>query len=405
MKVAKDVLKNYETYNGRKVNSGILPLIEEAPKKIPKNVCATHKLHSIQGDNTSTQCDLTVAHINESSALRQAIQCAQDLETIFASLNLTAGASRDAICRSVLREGPSLACEVGHNDSHAARWQEMRNAAYRNTAGNQAAKQAAYDGVAEPNRHVDDVAAGIRTMIKHMAPVKALEKVKRYLRRDCRKPSEMKIREWHMRMMKINLSELPRLPPFGRSQSLSNYEVIDIILHSIPNSWEAEMARQGFDSMIHSPIDVIEFCERIENLEDFEPVQKNSGKLVKKNKTTKEGKGKCCALHGNVGHSTEECRTIQAMKKKEAGNPPSKNKTWTRKASDAEKKARKDLATFVRKQVKAEMEANMTEESSKRKLEDGDEDEDLDLNLMDFNYGGDESPADDDSFATAVESD
>ena len=51
------------------------------------------------------------------------------------------------------------------------------------------------------------------------------------------------------------------------------------------------------------------------------------------------------------------------------------------------------------------MEANMTEESSKRKLEDGDEDEDLDLNLMDFNYGGDESPADDDSFATAVESD
>ena len=48
------------------------------------------------------------------------------------------------------------------------------------------------------------------------------------------------------------------------------------------------------------------------------------------------------------------------------------------------KKARKDLATFVRKQVKAEMEANVTEESSKRKLEDSDEDEDLDLNLMDF---------------------
>ena len=78
-------------------------------------------------------------------------------------------------------------------------------------------------------------------------PRKVLAKVKRNLRRDMRKPMDMKVRPYFQALMRINTEELPSLPPFGNDQFLTEDEVLDILLFGTPRSWQQEMDRQGFD--------------------------------------------------------------------------------------------------------------------------------------------------------------
>jgi hypothetical protein len=41
--------------------------------------------------------------------------------------------------------------------------------------------------------------------------------------------------------MRINIEEIPHLPPFVQDQKLSEDEIIEIILNVTPNSWLQEM--------------------------------------------------------------------------------------------------------------------------------------------------------------------
>ena len=54
-----------------------------------------------------------------------------------------------------------------------------------------------------------------------LLPRKILAKVKRSMRRDMRKPPDMKIREYFHNLQRLNEEELPNLPPFAVGQSLT----------------------------------------------------------------------------------------------------------------------------------------------------------------------------------------
>ena len=68
----------------------------------------------------------------------------------------------------------------------------------------------------------------------------------------------------------INLEELPNLPPFNPNQSLSNDEIIEILLYGIPKSWQKEMSHQGFDPMSSTIQELVNFMERIKEAEGFD---------------------------------------------------------------------------------------------------------------------------------------
>ena len=113
----------------------------------------------------------------------------------------------------------------------------------------------------------EHVFEAMRAVIKNACPYKALQKQRFYMRRHMRKPYSMPIRTFVHNVMKMNHEELPYLPPFGRTQQLSQDDIIEIIINAIPNSWNKEMTRQNFDALSSSVRDVLDFCERIEQVE------------------------------------------------------------------------------------------------------------------------------------------
>jgi hypothetical protein len=77
----------------------------------------------------------------------------------------------------------------------------------------------------------------LRDVISAAIPYKALQQVKRYLRRECRKPQDMKVRTYFVNLRRINNEEIPELPWFDPNQGLTDDEIIDILLFGLPKSW------------------------------------------------------------------------------------------------------------------------------------------------------------------------
>jgi hypothetical protein len=221
-------------------------------------------------------------------------------------------------------------------------------------------------------------------IIRQMAPTKALEKQRRYMRRGCRKPTDMTIRQYVSRMIHINDKELPMLPPFAATNSLTDAEMIDIVLYGMPNSWEQEMAKQGHDPLVMTLGMVTEFCERLETAEDFDKKPKaevKNQKSSKKKKTSHHGSSdgdKYCLIHGNnPTHDSNSCRVLKAQvakgAKKEGFKKDGKsNGSWKSKADYAKNQTKGDLATYVKKIVRKEL--NAFTQELKRKADDSDED-------------------------------
>jgi len=257
--------------------------------------------------------------------------------------------------------------------------------------------------------------SAVQEIVTVLLPNKILQRVKRYLRREARKPLDMTVKAYMMHIIRINHQELPRLPPnFNDAQRLSDDEIIDILLFGTPKSWQREMDRQGFDPLSQTPQEVVEFMERIEMSEDFDSdkkttnVAKNNNKGKKKsnfNKGNSDADGsKYCMLHGNNNtHETSECKTLMAQAKKLKGNnnnnnakPKGKggNKNWKNKSKDDTEDSKKELAALIKKatEVIKKGELNAIEPVKKRKVKWPSEEEEqkelceLDAELQEFNY-------------------
>jgi hypothetical protein len=127
-----------------------------------------------------------------------------------------------------------------------------------------------------------------------------------------------------------------------------------------------------------------------------------------KNENSSIPKKKFCMIHGHGTHSSDDCKTLQALAKKQktsfqdSSKGTFSNKTWSRKAEEASSKSKKELAAFINKQV-AKGVAKKTRElaamDKKRKASDSDaEDGEVELDLEQFNYSDMENlQLDDDS--------
>jgi hypothetical protein len=215
-----------------------------------------------------------------------------------------------------------------------------------------------------------------------------------------RKPTDMGVREFYNHLVRINYTELTKLPPFNANQQLGDNEVVDVLLYAFPKSWQGEMERQGFDPLLNTPHELMKFCERLECAEAIEGKfnkveKKNSNKKNgnKKSKNDSSSDEKYCHFHGKGNHSSNDCKTLKAMAesaKKNSSNKfrsnkngNSKNKTWSKKAEDAKENTKKDLAAFIKKQIQAELNAVEDDSSNKRKADSDAESSDDEINMID----------------------
>ena len=199
-----------------------------------------------------------------------------------------------------------------------------------------------------------------------------------------RKPKDVKMREFVSRVQELN-GYLANFPPFEENQLLPQDEIMDILEFAIPNAWKNQATLQGIDILSNTPQELVEFCERLELVEDIEE-SKNERKSSKKSSSSKHEKEdsrkrksetstKVCLLHG-PGHSTDECRTLQAqakrMKSTYQSQTPDGKKSW---------KKREETHALVAKIVKKMQKASKRKSSSESSNE---KDEEFHLTEQDF---------------------
>ena len=394
----------------KKVNH-ILPLVddEKESSKLNKNNSVAWELHAIPGDNTSPTYKKNVRILEGHESVRQQIQWRNDVRNACTGLGATTLDSRRPIMEACVRTRPlsifqrtlTLQATNAFNDALAAALETDRTAG--DTVASAAVRTQGVDHFRD-NAHLD---LALQVVLLDLMPAKVMPKVKRQMRREMRKPFDMKVRAYWQELTRMNESELPNLPPFGNNQSLTDDEILDIILHGTPRSWQNEMERQGFDPIDRGIPATVEFMENLEGLEDKSSIEKAT---TSKPKDKSKSKGKdtegakkhkyshFCSEHGpNYTHDTEGCNVLKNKGKEKSGSGKFSNKTWTRKADESNTKSKKELAAFlaksIQKQVKEGVKKELAALQKKRKSDDSDDEEGechlvdiLDSDLKGFNY-------------------
>ena len=111
----------------------------------------------------------------------------------------------------------------------------------------------------------------INAIIESMVPRHALQRVKRYLSRECIKPPDWSVRDYYQRLSYMNAVELPHLPPYeGPYHGFSEAKLKEILMFATPPEWQREMDRMGFDPTISTNVQVLNFMENLEAAERAE---------------------------------------------------------------------------------------------------------------------------------------
>jgi len=145
------------------------------------------------------------------------------------------------------------------------------------------------------------VTDALNEVVKCLLPNKTLQRVKRYLRREARKPLDMSVKQHIMHIYRSNTEEIPCCPPaFNNGQCLSDNEIIDILLFGTPKSWQREMDHQGFAPLTKTPTELVEFMERIEMSEDFDGNKKVVAVMKKGNNKKKANNNRNSIPNGST---------------------------------------------------------------------------------------------------------
>ena len=393
MKVA--VPKN----DGTSKKKPLLPLVPDPEDELNASNSVSYLLKVKPTDNDSPTFKKYIRVLTGNESVRTVLTWSEDHSQVVRGLDLTDAADVYALTTGVLT-GSSKTIYTAHVETSCA---NAKNAAIDAAVGNAKAAERAKDPMEFLTERM--VREAKRELIKGVVPNKIVAMVKRYLRRDARKPADMKVRQYYQHLLRVNNDELIQLPPFRPDQNMGEDELIDILLFGTPKSWTREMDRQGFDPINKALGEVVDFMERIEQAEDFDGQtidhsQKNQSSSNGKKKVKTSSKGKYCLLHGPNTHPTDECKVLKAKANDlKDNNSSSSNKkkgknSWTKKADEATSKDKKDLAAFIKKAVAQGVQKELHSLDKKRKSEH-------DLNAFDlkeFNYKmGDLKVSDDSS--------
>ena len=440
MKVSKDaVAKATETNNKPSYHKAPLSLtIQDEDTKIPEGMeTRTFKLYTNPADVDSIKYSITMALIDGTESMRYILNWINNCKRIMHGTNTTNGTNAMLLMRSVCKENIWSIFEMTVRNeqgklqvaqAHAAALAVTRNPGETDAqfhANREAARQGVLSGaLPDPTEAMFNI--GFNQIVEAVAPFKAVEIQHDFMRTKMRKPADMRTRNYATNLVRLNVVELPQLPPFGANNMLTDFELRQIIVKGVPKTWVTEMDKHGFEPLRHTIEDIVKFCERMEKSEASNPDAKNNNNGNKKNNDknkkfksnnnksggTSDDKGdKWCEVHQSKTHNTADCHQVKALQKKNKDKTgdkdgKSKNKTWTKKADEAKTVTKKELNALAKKAGKEAVATYKKDESkdSKRKSKDDDSDAsvnvidqmtDVDRQLAEFNFD-DKAKIDDD---------
>ena len=284
--------------NGKRFVAPPIPLARPVTPELKKNEYLVMKLRSDPTDPASQTYDLTIKYFSTGTPEEWLI-FRRDVSRVLVGQNITTGPAQYAMIRWLI-VGDTLA---------------VFNAA--------ATKRGA--------ESTDNFKLCLRDVTTHVFPQRALNRQKRYMRRYMRKQVGMSTREFAARLAELN-AYLADFPPFENDQGLAQDEIIDILEFGVPNAWQRNMVLQGFDPMLHTPSEFVEFCERHEFTEgdagDHGAKPKTSSKSGSNGATSRaksseeappskkrkyDSEEKYCQYHACAGHTTDECKVVKAQ--------------------------------------------------------------------------------------------
>jgi len=110
---------------------------------------------------------------------------------------------------------------------------------------------------------------GNQRVVNHFCAQQNLATRPHHLRREARKPLDVKARNCLLHVSCINHEEIPELPPnFNTAQSLSADEIADILLCRTPKSWQRERIVKILTPWPRPQQEIVKFMENIEMSED-----------------------------------------------------------------------------------------------------------------------------------------
>ena len=188
----------------------------------------------------------------------------------------------------------------------------------------------------------------IKALTDLLMPSNAFREQRNYMLHGCRKPANMKIRDYINRLNTLNnyLASFP--PDFSDKQKFDSRDICDIIHYGMPQSWKNRfITSTGFKNLTVQSL--LDFGESMESLEGQMTVSKIPRKVIAFKKpvnsfvkygvptkttyskvTGTPGKKKWCPYHKTNSHSMEECVVCQKLatsasesrdKKNEASSP------------------------------------------------------------------------------------
>jgi hypothetical protein len=390
-----------------KTHSNLLPLVPTAHKYEDARK-ASFNLLTEPGTATSVKYKFEMFQIDGSEPLREILTFRTNVKKLAHGMAMDSDAKSAPLIVIIQRmlHGTAIAAfNEGVNMHLKQLLDEARTAAYDHEISGSVDPDNPTDveiaaavqvrlAVAQPVASLVTVEIALDEMIRTLAPFRALARVKRYLRRSCRKPADMPIRAYVSHFMRINNEELELLPPFTVANKLDCSEMAEIWQYAIPASWNKKLQEQGKDPVLMSASQFITATEYIESAEtDFDKDPKKDKSSKKKDDKKSSGGTKYCKVHGqNKTHDTANCKVIKGQgsgAKSYEKKPFSKNKTWNRDSNKSSYKSKNDLAAFIAKTVKAEINS-YGKKKSKKDLNAIDKDEEGevkdDVSLKDFDY-------------------
>ena len=392
MKIAPSAYKK----NDHPKKKPLLSLVPEDDVPLTRENSIQLELKTNPTEDASPKYKMSMRILEGSEDVRTILRWRRDLEQVTHGLNLTTAANMRVMYLKMMKGNPAAIFR--------ARLDQLCDKEKKAAIKTAERAHEDQDHMNELNRrevlaflNTDMIRYSLNLLLTQILPKKILERVKRYIRRECRKSSDTSIRAWVNHLHRMNNEEIANLPPFNPDQALREDEMIDIVLYGTPRSWQREMDRQGFDPMLSDLGQVVDFLERIEmseeqNLDSKKPAAKSNGKHSP-SKGDGGGNGKkFCLLHGHGNHTSDECHKLIAEAKRHKSDQYSSNKnhvnrTWQKKAAEGSASSKKELAAFVKKAVQKGVQKELAAiDTKKRKSDDDAELHAFDMDLKDFNY-------------------
>ena len=352
-----------------------IPIQREPEVAVNKEKLVTFKCRNVPEDPTSTQFELSVLPFNGDESPETWFRLQEKANKVIKGQNLTTGPQRYEFYRRILT-GKAL-----------ARFEETAA-----TAGTETI----------PNLRI--VLQGV---MNYVLPARALQTQKRYMRRLCRKPPEMTMKEYISRFQQLNSYLAMFDSNRGALNKLPNDEIIEHAEFAIPASWRQQMILQGFEPIDHTLDEFTQFCERLEFTEKLHeanhvrkpkpdgahpPKGKRDPRMDHSKPAAKRGHNEKtppfkCAYHGpNWSHNTGDCKMVVAQAQKMAsahGNfmkngdkkPRYGNRTWVRDDGGANKK--EELHAMIQNMVK-----DAVKDERKRKAVDPPDEENFNVDEL-----------------------